>query len=122
MSDYLYCVSNPDRPDLIKIMSGRDDPRIDSRNPYRTQRKVGHYDLEWTLRVVNRTLSEAALNHALRRYRDRSFKGFYACDPMTARGEAVALTTIRPNDPRARKFMRRSLLGRLLPFRRKRAA
>lgn len=101
MSDYLFCTSNPDQPGRIQIRTALDDPRLDTLDAKLRRREMGVHTLEWTLPVVDRALSEAALMKAMRPYRDRSDKTSFACNPMTARAEAIRLTTLRP-DPRKR--------------------
>jgi hypothetical protein len=102
MSDYLFCTSNPDQPGCIQIRTSLDDPRLDTLDAKLRRREMGIHTLEWTLPVVDRGLSEAALIKVMRPYRSKSDKASFACNPMTARAEAVRLTTLRP-DPRNRK-------------------
>ena len=111
MSEYLFCITRPENPDRIEICASRDDPREDSFAAKLRRREMGQFTLQWTLPVVDRTLSEAALRKALRSHRDRSDKQAFTCTPMEARGEAVRLTTLRA-DPRKRR--KPSLLRRLL--------
>ena len=111
MSDYLFCTSNPKTPGVIHIRATKYDPRHETLEVKMRRRELGPHVLEWTLPVVNRDLSEAALRSALRSYRDRKDKTAFACDPMIARGEAVKLTTLRP-ETAGRK--RPGLLRRLI--------
>lgn len=111
MSDYLFCVSQARRPGVIRIMSARENPRLETAESRSLRRELGDVVIEWSLPVVDRALSEAALRQALRSCRDRSDKECFACDPMHARGEAVKLTTLR-EDPRKRR--KPSLLRRLI--------
>lgn len=111
MSDYLYCISRPRHPGLIEIHTSLDDPRQDSAEALQRRRALGAHTLEWTLPVIDRGLTEAALLKVLKKQRDRREKAMYACDPMAARGEAIKLTTLRP-DPRKRP--KASLLRRII--------
>jgi len=78
MSEYLFCTSDPRTPNVIAIRTSKDDPREDSFTAKVRRRELGSFQLEWTLRVVNRDLSEQALRKALRSYRDRSDKTAFA--------------------------------------------
>ena len=111
MSDYLFCISRPNSPGIVEVMTTRDDPRLESASAIQLRRALGAHALEWTLPVVDGGLSIAALGKALRRCRVRGKKGVYRCDPMTARGEAVTLTTLRRKAPGREKP---GLLRRLL--------
>lgn len=103
MSEYLFCTSNPRVPGVVNIRTSKYDPREETLEAKLRRRELGSYTLEWTLPVVNRDLSEAALRKALRAHRDRSDKTGFACDPMVARGEAVKLTTLRPDTAKRKK-------------------
>ena len=103
MSDYLYCISRPEWPGLVEIHTSRDDPRRQSSEAVQRRRGLGEHYVEWTLPVVDRALTEAALLKVLRKHRDRKAKTMFACDPMEARGEAIKLTTLRPDMNKRRK-------------------
>ena len=111
MSEYLFCIRRPENPDCIEICTSIDDPRADSFEAKLRRREMGQFSLEWTLPVVNRSLSEAALRKILRSHRHRSQKGAFSCCPMEARGHAVRLTTLRPDEKKRKKP---GLLRRLL--------
>ena len=101
MSDYVFCLSSPGRPGHVELLCAREDPRVERGEGFAMLRERGWPTLEWTLRVADRHASMRALERALRGV--RLGEGVYACDPMEARGEAVALSTLRPPRQRARK-------------------
>lgn len=111
MSDYLYCTSCDNEPGLIRIRTSRDDPRQDTLEAKLRRREMGQFTLEWTLPVVDQKLSEAALLKTLRKHRDRKASDRFTCDPMHARGEAIKLTTLRPDPRKTRKL---SLIRRMI--------
>jgi len=97
MSEYVFCLSDPARPGHIELVTSRNDPRTEKTDGFEMIRARRWPDLEWTLRVVDGPMTMKALGKALRR--DRIKGNVYTCDPMKARGEAVALTTLRPATP-----------------------
>jgi len=110
MSEYLFCITRSENPGWIEIHASIDDPREDSFAAKLCRREMGHFKLEWTLPVVNRTLSEAALRKALRSHRHRAEKQVFSCSSMEARGEAVRLTTLRPSNVRKKPSLLRRLI------------
>jgi len=110
MSEYLFCITRPENPDCIEICTSKDDPREDTFAAKLRRREMGQFKLEWTLPVVNKALSEAALRKTLNGHRHRKLRDGFSCTPMEARGQAVRLTTLRPG--RVRK--KPSLLRRLI--------
>lgn len=110
MSEYLFCIKRPENPDCIEICASIDDPREDSYAAMVRRRQMGQFSLEWTLPVVDRKLSEAALRKALRPHRHRSEMGVFSCHPMEARGEAVRLTTLRAGKVRKKPSLLRRLI------------
>lgn len=113
MSDYIFCVSNPRQPGLIQLHAATDDPRIEASDAMRARRDMGVHTLEWTLPVVDRHLSEAALRKVLRTRQAKGCAVSYECDPMMARGEAIKLTTLRPDDKRAMRRRKRGFFARV---------
>ena len=105
MPDYIACLSDPARPGRIELVASPDDPRLERGEGFALLRERGWPTVEWTLPVVDRDRTLRALTTALRGY--GLGKGYFACDPMTARGEAIGLTTLRREAPE------RSLLDRL---------
>ena len=97
MPDYVSCISDPARPGRIELLASPDDPRLERGEGFAMLRERGWPTLEWTLPVVDRARTMQALADALRGCRLGT--NGYACDPMTARGEAIALTTLRPRPP-----------------------
>ena len=113
MSEYLFCITRPENRDLIEICSSKDDPRQETLEAKLRRRAMGRFKLEWTLLVVDRELSEAALLKAIRPHRaGKSDDGnqLFSCDPMTARGEAIRLTTLRSNAVRKKPSLLRRLI------------
>jgi len=110
MSEYLFCITRPNNPECIEICTSIDDPREDSFAAKLRRREMGQFNLEWTLPVVNRSLSEEALRKALKRHRHRKVADAFSCDPMEARGEAVRLTTLRPAKVRKKPSLLRRLI------------
>ena len=110
MSEYVFCTSFPHAPGVIHIRTSRYDPREDTLEAKMRRREIGKYTLEWTLPVVNAALSEAALRKALRAHRARADKTGYDCGAMAARGEAVKLTTLRPEKIRKKAGLLRRLM------------
>jgi hypothetical protein len=111
MAEYLFCISRPDRDGVVEIMTSRDDPRLESAASIMLRRSLGIHAIEWTLPVVSGDLSMAALKKSLRGHRLRGKSLGFRCDPMTARGEAIKLTTLRPGKAKDQK---RSLFKRLI--------
>ncbi len=110
MSEYLFCITRRENSDCIEICASRDDPREDTFAAKLRRREMGQFTLQWTLPVVDRELSEAALRKALRSHRHRKVKGAFSCSPMEARGEAICLTTLRDRtDKKKAGFLRRLL-------------
>ena len=97
MSDFIFCMSRPGRPGCIELATSREDPRVERGEGFAMLRERGWPTLEWTLPVVDRHLTMRALERELRS--ERLGTGLYACDPMEARGKAVALTTLRSARP-----------------------
>lgn len=112
MSDFLFCITRPHAPKTIEIHTSINDPRLDNYDALMMRRDLGEHRLEWTLPVIDRALSEAALRKALRPYRVRQDKACFTCAPMEARGEAVKLTTLRA-DPRTGRGRKLSLWQRI---------
>jgi len=113
MSDYIFCTSSPRNPGLVQLHASIDDPRLDTHESVQLRRSLGDHVLEWTLPVIDRTLTEAALRKALHPRRDRKARDTYRCDPMAARGEAIKFTTLRPGTT-AKNKKRPGLLRRLI--------
>jgi hypothetical protein len=105
MSEYIACVSYPARPGRIELIASCHDPRLEAGEGFAMLRARRWPKLEWTLPVVDRGQSLRALTAALA-HADCG-DGFFTCDPMDARSEAVSLTTLRPAPPQ------KTLLGRL---------
>jgi len=80
MSEYLFCITRSENPDSIEIFTALDDPREDSFAAKLRRREMGQFKLQWTLPVVDRALSEAALRKALHPHRDKSNKHAFACN------------------------------------------
>lgn len=113
MPDYLYCTSNHRTPGVIRIARSHDDPRLETHDPALRHKKPCAASIDWVLRVVDCGASERALRNALRRHADPNERGAFRCDPMTARGAAIKLTTLRAGDEKKKRP--RSLLKRLFP-------
>jgi len=110
MSDYVFCLSDPEHPGRIEIVTSKNDPRMQKTDGFEMIRARHWPELEWTLPVVDRAMTMKALRKALRRARIKD--DFYACDAMDARGEAIALTTVRPAPPRPGLLARLGLRGK----------
>jgi len=110
MSEYLFCITRSENPGCIEICTSIEDPREESFSAKMRRREMGHFKLEWTLPVIDRALSEAALRKALKPHRHRTEKQAFSCHPMEARGEAVRLTTLRASKIKKKP----SLLVRLI--------
>ena len=104
MSDYLFCITRNENPDCIEICMSKDDPREDSFAAKLRRREMGQFTLEWTLPVVDGSLSEAALRKVLRRQTHPKVKHGFTCSAMDARGQAVRFTTLRPPAGRRKKL------------------
>lgn len=112
MPDYLYCTSSSRAPGTIRIERSRDDPREETHDPALRKRKPSAKQIDWVLRVVDCEESHRALLAVLARHADRAAPGRFHCDPMTARGEAIKLTTLRADTSKKRP---RSLFARIFP-------
>lgn len=95
MSEYLYCQTSASMPGLIHIGAADRDPRC---------KHVGWASVSpfpeppvfaWVLKVSDSQAAQAALLEVLRPYRAENMLGFYRCDPMEARGEAIRFVALR---------------------------
>ncbi len=96
MSDYIYCLSKPSEPGLVRLSARRSADAHHSGNSTRQMCRDGE-QVEWSLKVCDAGMTLAALHKSMRRYRKNRGKGIYRCSPMHAREVAVRYTTLRPS-------------------------
>lgn len=95
MSDYLYSMSNPSIPGVIRI----DQSNIDPREKLAMMGSEGRSQrIDWVVRVADGPASLAAVNRTLAIHADDSWPGHFRCDPMSARASAIQFTTVRELD------------------------
>lgn len=118
MSDYVYCLQSADRPGLIRVASSREDPRnLPRKSRERLRIGVHRLELAWSVRVVDGAAAEAAVKSALVGYAHDTENGFFHCDPMTARAEAVRVTTLRSTCSKTAPGNGLGWVARLVPSR-----
>lgn len=89
MSDYLYCISTPTIPGVIRIASSMSDPRtLETARVARCSIGRGSR-LDWVMPVADGAAAEAALKNALARYAEPSSPDHFRCDPMRARAASI---------------------------------
>lgn len=90
MSGYIYCMSNPDEPGLIKIDQSETDPRaeLSSMGAYGRSRRI-----DWMVFVDNVNAVHAKIAKALSPFAEGKWPGQYRCEAVRARGIAIQYTT-----------------------------
>ncbi len=96
MSDFIYCLSNPAEPGLIRLSARRSSHDHHSGNSLRPVCRTGE-QVEWSLKVCDAGMTLSALHRSMRRYRKNRGRGVYRCSAMDAREVAVRYTTLRPS-------------------------
>ena len=93
MTDYLYCISNPSVPGIVRVDRSNTDPRRAllefEASGVSTQR------LDWVIHVADGAAALAALRKDLSGDADPSWPGHYHCDPTRARIVATAYAAQR---------------------------
>ena len=89
MSGYIYCMSNPEDPGLIKIDQSSTDPRTELA-------KMGAYGrarrIDWMVQVENTNAVHAKITKALSSFAEGEWPGQYRCKAVRARGIAIQFT------------------------------
>ena len=89
MSGYIYCMSNPDQPGLIKIDQSNTDPRaeLSRMGAYGRSRRI-----DWMVQVDNTNTVHAKITKALSPFAEGDWPGQYRCKAVRARGIAIQFT------------------------------
>lgn len=89
MSGYIYCMSNPDQPGLIKIDKSSTDPRteLSRMGAYGRARRI-----DWMVHVDNVNAVHAKITKALSSFAEGDWPGQYRCKAVRARGIAIQFT------------------------------
>jgi len=92
MGEYIYCVSNPSVPGVIRLDKSRGDPRqtIHEGGARALQRRI-----DWVLRVADSEASLAAITQQLSTQDTDNQHGYFQSEPMHARAVAIKFTTLR---------------------------
>lgn len=95
MGYFLYCMSNPSIPGVVRIDYANWDPReqLEKMGPSARSQRI-----DWVVRVADGPASLAAMQDALAAHVDTSWPGHFRCDPMRARAVAIDYTTVRSSD------------------------
>lgn len=92
MPDFVYCLSNPTIPGIVRVDTANSDPR---EKMAMLGTRGQSLRIDWVVRVADADASLAAMTEALSQYADPSWPGHYRCDPMEARAVAIQFTTVR---------------------------
>lgn len=92
MADFLYCISNPSVPGVVRIDKSNTNPRQGETN---ASSRTAAQRIEWVVAVADGDASLIAFHRALAAHADPSWPGHYHCDPIRARAVAVQFTTER---------------------------
>ena len=89
MSGYIYCMSNPEDPGLIKIDQSETDPRaeLSRMGAYGRSRRI-----DWMVFVDNVDAVHAKITKALTPFAEGNWPGQYRCKAVRARGIAIQFT------------------------------
>jgi len=82
MTDFLYCISNPSVPGVVRVDRSNTDPRqalLQFDSVTSTQR------IDWVIHVTDGPAALADFRAALSEHADPSWPGHYQCDPAQAR-------------------------------------
>lgn len=109
MSEYIYCVSNPSVPGVIRLDKSLGDPRraIHEGGARALQRRI-----DWVLRVADSDASLAAITQKMPDQTASSQHGYFQSEPMVARATAIKFTTVRT--PEAADELKNSALPSLV--------
>jgi len=89
MAEYIYCISNPAVPDVIRLDKSGVDPR---QALSELGSRAGSQKINWVLRVRDSDASLMAVTNALAAYAHPDRNNHFHCEPMRARSVAIQHT------------------------------
>jgi len=92
MADYIYCISNPSIPDVIRLDQSGVDPR---QSLAELGSRAGSQRINWVVKVRESHASLQAVRNALADYADSNRRDHFHCEPMRARAVAIKYTNAR---------------------------
>ena len=92
MGEFVYCMSNPAMPGVIRLDKSQGDPRqrFHEGGARALQRRI-----DWVLRVADSDAALTAIKEALSKQVKSNGHGYFHAEPMVARATAIKFTTLR---------------------------
>lgn len=106
MSGFIYCLTNPSFPGLVKIGKTANDPEIRAAQLGASSGVPTKFNLAWSLPVADANAAEAALHDALSPYRVNKRREFFKCTPAQAMARTRSLDAFHVRKSRKKRSRR----------------
>ena len=95
MPGYVYCLTNPSIPGLVKIGSTSHDPKVRANQLSAASGVPNRFEIAWSIPVAEPAQAELQLHEALEACRVNNRREFFRCTPAEAKACAGRIRSFR---------------------------